>query len=190
MADNDRQRPSFAALAAGAVALAALALSTAGVFALSSALGRLKDQSRIELAMDIQRQFDDDYLDDRADVARAYLYPDRPRKGKKKGKKAGLADSPYGYIMDFFDDVGYLVQRGAVDDNMAKRYFAYYVDNYFAATQRLLREDQEKDPSRYQHVFWLVQHWRGPASEKPDLDTFFSDELDFAEPAPDEGPKT
>ena len=185
-------RPALSSLTAGAVAACALALSGLGAYSLVSALNRLKDQSRIELAMDLQRQFDNDYKPDRADIARAYLYPDQPRKhgGKKKSKKTGLENAPYDYVMDFFDDVGYLVQRGAVDDVMAERYFSYYLTNYFAATQKLLREDQKRSSSRYEHVFWLVEHWTDPAAPKPNLDAFFNDELDFAEPPPDEGPKT
>ena len=183
-------RPSLSSVLAASVSVAALTLAATGAVALVSALDRLKDQSRIELAMTLQRQFDSDYKLDRADIARAYLYPDQPRKGNKKKRKTGLEAAPYDYVMDFFDDVGYLVERGAIDDQMAQRYFAYYLDNYFAATQKLLREGQKKSPHRYEHVFTLVERWRDPAVEKPDLDRFFDEELDFAEPAPAEGPRT
>lgn len=178
-------RPSPFALLSAAVAVAALALAAVGAVSLVSALDRLKDQSRIELAMSLQRQFDGEFKHDRADVARAYLYPDRPPKGKKK-RKSGLESSPYPYLMDFFDDVGYLVERGAVDDTMAERYFGYYLDHYLAATEKLLRE---KNSRRYEHVLRLSERWKD-GREKVDLDRFFQDELDFGEPAPDEGPRT
>jgi hypothetical protein len=182
-------RPSPFSLMTAAVAVAALALAAAGSVSLTRALDRLKDQSRIELAMSLQRQFDGDFKLDRADVARAFLYPDRPRKGKKKAK--GLETSPYPYLMDFFDDLGYLVERGSVDETMAERYFGYYLDHYFEATEKLLREDLKKDPARFEHLFRLVERWRGGRGEdKLDLDHFFQHELDFADPAPLEGPHT
>lgn len=179
-------RPTPFAVLSAAASIAALALAAAGALSLVSALDGLKAQSRIELAMSLRRQFDGEFRLDRADVARAYLYPDRPPKGKKK-RKTGLEGSPYPYLMDFFDDLGYLVERGSVDDTLAERYFAYALDHYLAATEKLLRE--EKDPGRYEHVFRLAERWK-QGQEKVDLDRFFQEELDFADPPPDEGPRT
>lgn len=169
-------------------AAAALAVSGCALWLTTGALHELKAQSRLELSMSLQRQFDTDYKQDRADCARAFLYGDH-HKGKKK-VAVGLESSRYDLIMDFFDSLGYLVERGAVDEEMARRAFAYYLDNYFEATQKLLRRDQKKFPRRYQHVFALARRWHedGP---RPNLAEFFEDELAFAEPPPsEEGPRT
>jgi len=169
------------------IAAAALAVSVGGIALGAAALRQLRQETRIDLSMSLQRQFDSDYKQDRADCARAFLYSGQT--GKKK-KQKGLSQAPYGEIMDFFDSLGYLVQRGAVDEEVVKYYLAYELDGYFEATQGLMRQEQRKDPRRFKNAFALYQRWHqeGP---RQDLNAFFEDELDFAEPPPpDEGPRT
>lgn len=191
----DGRRPPRALLALGAACGLALAVAGCALWLTVRALEALKAQSRIELAMSLRRQFDTDYLNDRADVAGAFLYRDRLRdRQRPKGAKkpTGLESSPYDYVVDFFDALGYLVERGAVDEEMARRYFKHPLLHYFAATERLLRRDEAKRPGRYKHVFRLMDRWNSPAPGEPqlDLDAFFEDELDFAEPPAEEGPRT
>lgn len=157
-------------------AAAALCCLIVGAAALT-AVRTLKAQSRVELTMSLTRQFDSDYKADRADCARAYLYA-----GKKKAKDFEAA--PWRPIMDFFDVLGYLVETGAVDEEMAQYYLHEPLDGYYAATKNWLEKD------RYRRALKLVDRWHAE-KPKPELDRFFQDELDFTDPAPLEaGPKT
>ena len=175
----------LAAWGPATAAAAAMAMSLGALWFSSCAVHALKSQSRIELAMSLRRQFDADYKQDRADCARAYLYG-----ADRKRRKKGLETAPYGVIMEFFDSLGYLVERGVVDEPMARYYFVYDLDGYFAATQSLMRRDQKNAPRRYENVFRLIARWR-ENEPRPDLNAFFQDELDFTSPPPpEEGPRT
>jgi hypothetical protein len=171
----------------GVVAAAAALVSLCALWLTASSLRALKSGARVELAMSLQRQFDGEYKQDRAECARAFLYSEHAGKKRKKG----LAEAPYAAVMDFFDSVGYLVERGALDEPLARYYFSYPLDGYFTATQALLRRDQKLSPRRYERVFRLAARWRDEDEARPDLIRFFEEELDFAEPPPpDEGPRT
>lgn len=173
----------LAVLAAGAAA-AALGVSLCALWLATASLERLKTQSRVELTLALQRQFDADHKEDRAEIARAFLYA-----SDTKRKKKGLAGSPYSYVMEFFDTLGRLVETGAVDEVLAEKHFAYYLEGYFDATQALMRQEQTRDPKRYAHVFLLANRWHHDHA-RPDLNAFFQDELDWADPPPVEGPRT
>ncbi len=174
-------------LTSGAIIAACAVVAGSAVYFPLATLRQLKSQNRVDLAFNLERQFDADYKQDRGDCARAFLYGGE-RTGKKK--KKGLADAPWSEVMDFFDSLGYLVDRGAVDEEIARYYLAYELDGYFQATQNLMRAEQRKNPRRYRNVFPLYQRWHEDAP-RADLTSFFEDELDFAEPPPpDEGPRT
>jgi hypothetical protein len=168
------------------LAAAALVVASLALWVSVRSLDGLAARTRVETALSLQRQFDVEYKLDRAECARAFLYGDTRRR-KKKG--AGLEGAPYDGVMDFFDTLGYLVDRSAVDEEMAKRYFAPSLDGYFDATKALLLKDQKKWPRRYERVFWLERRWHeeGP---RPNLTEFFEDELDFTAPPHEESPRT
>ncbi len=66
-------------------------------------------------------------------------------------------------ILDFFETVGLLLRRGALDTEMVAHTFSYWIENYHAALKSHISVRQERDPLVWQDLNDLariVHAWR------------------------------
>jgi hypothetical protein len=50
-------------------------------------------------------------------------------------------------VWDFFDTLGYMVRRGAIDKEMVWHTFFYWIDGYWSASSEYIAAEQEKTPT-------------------------------------------
>ncbi|MFN8628159.1 MAG: hypothetical protein U0587_19585 [Candidatus Binatia bacterium] len=70
---------------------------------------------------------------------------------------AGNANTEVGAVLDFFEQIGSLIQRGVLDEESAARSFYWPLANYWAACATYAQQIQRDDPSTWQTIPSLVQ---------------------------------
>ncbi len=58
-------------------------------------------------------------------------------------------------ILDFFQIVGSLTRRGALDKNIVWEYYSYWVNNYYVASEQYIKLCQQEFPQTYEDIVWL-----------------------------------
>ena len=59
-------------------------------------------------------------------------------------------------ILDFFETMALLLRRGALDKEIVKHTFFYWIDNYYEATRRFIAERQRTRPVVWKDLTTLV----------------------------------
>src|SRR5882672_6247220 len=62
-------------------------------------------------------------------------------------------------VLDFFELVGLLVERGVVEDELAWNQFYHYLAHYWRLTRDYIERIRRDEPTIYENVVALVQHF-------------------------------
>ena len=113
---------------------------------------------------------------------------------RKKAAVALLAGHPVGLsdvddVLDFFDQVGFLLRRGAIDPEMAWHSFFCWVNRYWLASEDYIHRKQTEDKNVWADFSLLrsrlleVELAKDPqsreaqlTSQSPQINEFFKDE--------------
>jgi len=113
----------------------------------------------------------------------------RARRDAAAGLLANEPDETEGLdeVLNFFDTLGLLVRRRAVDEEMAWHDFDYWVTCYGGASAAVVRKVRHKHPTEWEDFIWLRRQLdhreslrigsRAKCSEPPTQ--FLSDERDL-----------
>jgi hypothetical protein len=58
-------------------------------------------------------------------------------------------------VFDFFETVGILVRKGALNKELVWNSFSYWLHGYFLYGENFLKEQRNKFPARYDEAVWL-----------------------------------
>ena len=93
--------------------------------------------SRFAVSVDLLGKMDERFngaamLKKRTEAATALL----------KKKDYGMADD----VLDFFETIGLMMHRGALDEEMVWNTFCYWIDGYWRAAQPYIQSERQGDP--------------------------------------------
>jgi hypothetical protein len=120
---------------------AAVVISLAAVVGLYVESRRARFQRGVQLLL----RFNDDFFGDRMRNAR-----ERAAKGIKQKKYEEVDD-----VLDFFETVGLLVRRRAVDELFVWHSFSYWIHRYRALTRDHVVSCRAKDATWWEDFVWL-----------------------------------
>jgi hypothetical protein len=91
-------------------------------------------------------------------------------------------------ILDFFETMALLLRRGALDRELVKHTFFYWVDNYYEASKDAIAERQRKNPLIWKDLTAFIASMRALQAKQlglptytppspPDIATFLAEEL-------------
>ena len=63
-------------------------------------------------------------------------------------------------ILDFFETMALLLRRGALDKEIVKHTFFYWIDNYYEATKDFIAERQHTSPLVWKDLTTLIEQLR------------------------------
>ena len=143
------------------------------IWAVSMAVWQIR-LSRItasaDLLLRLEDRFDDKgFIEKRKDAVRAIKNTTRANQGNIEE------------IFDFFETIGILVHKGALDEELAWSSFFYWLHGYYRFGKKFLDEQRENFPSRYEEVIRLhdklskIENLNRP-SDKSEWDIFLDEE--------------
>lgn len=133
--------------------------------------------SRMSMVADLMMRLEDrfqneDFLNTRKDAALAILKLTTENKGN-------IED-----VLDFFETLGLLVHRKALDEEFAWSSFFYWLHGYYRWAEPFIKEQQKTFPNRYRELIWLhgkllaIEKSKGQMNES-EWDDFLEQESDF-----------
>lgn len=98
-------------------------------------------------------------------------------------------------VFDFFETVGILVRKGALNDELVWNSFYYWLHGYFRYGEKFLKEERSKYPARYDEVIWLHKKLlKVEKSKRPSPDSewagFLKEEASILDPPAKEKKRT
>lgn len=69
-------------------------------------------------------------------------------------------------ILDFFETMALLLRRGALDKEIVKHTFFYWIDHYYEATKSFIAERQQSSPLVWKDLTTLVEKLRAAQREQ------------------------
>jgi hypothetical protein len=88
-------------------------------------------------------------------------------------------------VLDFFETLGLLVRRRAVDRSIVYSYFFYWVYGYWLKAEGLLGRQRQQFPTRYGDFLWLkdelveIEQQRAGALDDAEWASFLDEEEDL-----------
>jgi hypothetical protein len=135
-----------------------LAIAITGVLALVFAYDQIReshDQAQIQHLIELVNQFDQKpFTDLRTKLALSRI--DRKHEALVPLKPDDAPDEMY-TILDFFDHVGLLEQRGYLDKSDVWAEFSSYLFPFYADAQPVIYEEQKATPATWQNVALLMK---------------------------------
>jgi hypothetical protein len=114
----------------------------------------------------------------------------KARKRVAKALQNHISTQEIDTVLDFFETLGILVRRHAVDDELAWNSFSYWVLRYAALTQDhiVARRKNESDETYWQEFEFLIKRFTEieikkrnlkfpPSFSKEQLDSFLQEEI-------------
>jgi hypothetical protein len=150
-------------------ALAGVAAAVAAIAALVAESRRSRFAQAVELLLRFEDRFaSPDFLTTRR----------RAAEGLATGKPSEVDD-----VLDFFETIGMLVQKKALDKEMVWSSFAYWLLRYTAAARKYISESRSADPAVWRNLVYLrnivdaIETREGGTQPTPDdIARFLSDE--------------
>jgi hypothetical protein len=123
-----------------------------------------------DLLLRLEDRFDDEgFLECRAAAAKAI-------KNTTKANKGDIED-----VFDFFETIGILVRKRALDKELVWSSFFYWLHGYYLFGKKFLDEQRKNFPARYDEFVWLhnkllkIEHSKRPSPES-EWDMFLDEE--------------
>jgi hypothetical protein len=165
-------------------AICTLVMAFTGIAALLYAHWQLKqdhEEAQVERLLHELQQYDQEPM-----VTYRKSYADQRLKG--------VADPAQQYrILDFFETIGLLVDRGYLDETDVWENFGYSIFPFYADTRDTIDEEQKNNPTYYTHFVSLVARMRavekaqhgdtGPVT-KDDVKEYWQDEVELVSGEP------
>ena len=132
------------ALAAAIAALAAVATTVVIVHDVREDAARGRFNAGLESLWHLTTEWNSDEMTDARSHAAAALLAAKPTADVNE-------------VLDFFDEVALLLQRGALDEEMVWHEFYWPLANYWFASQEYIRQVQRDDPAAWTDLGMAVQ---------------------------------
>jgi hypothetical protein len=151
---------------------ATVAGPTLGIIVFCWQVNRARYTQRIDLILKLAERFDKQEMKTtRAIAARALL------------KNRNTEDDSVSQLLDFFEEIGFLVARKAVDRDAIYTYFDYWIMRYHQATMLHRHEmNREADPpdfyNKFDNLVKVMSNWAGKTGtiDESKLTKFLVDE--------------
>ena len=127
-----------------------IVISAAGTIVSLSAFAYQIHRARFNQSVDLLFRLENDFFGPAKREQRA-------RAARDLMKREPLEAEP---ILDFFETMGLLLRRKALDREMVAHTFSYWIERYYAALQPYIEERQRRDPLVWQDLAVLVQSVR------------------------------
>jgi hypothetical protein len=75
-------------------------------------------------------------------------------------------------ILDFFETMALLLRRGALDQELVKHTFFYWVDHYYEASKNIIAERQRKNPLIWKDLVAFVATMRSLQAKQLGVPTY------------------
>ncbi|GAC1412698.1 MAG: hypothetical protein NVSMB66_2480 [Candidatus Doudnabacteria bacterium] len=133
-----------------AVSITAIAALVAAIFAGYQAyLFRFSNSVNVYLGLEKRFFESEDMIEKRKSAALAIYCSERCGVNIKDYK------DDIEEILDFFETIGILVKKDALDKDLVFNGFFYWVHGYWIHTEQFVKSEQKKFPTRYKYFIWL-----------------------------------
>lgn len=127
-------------------ALAATMTAAASLFVAVAVLREVRDDNhwqRITVALDTLWRFDGEWSSD--DMSQS-------RSAAASALLEGHPSSEVGDVLDFFDEIAFLIDRGALDEETVWYRFYWPMSNYWFASQDYVHQVQQEHAGSWEHL--------------------------------------
>ena len=145
---------SLAAIGSAVIAVASVAVALIGIWFQNRAT---LATTGIQLAWQLETRFtSDEFSHTRQAAAQALKALDGSHTRQSSGDIQAVAD-----VLNFFDTVGLLTRKHAVDEQQIANLFGGWLIPYWLASNTIVESERQQDPSRWKEAEFLFQRFIG-----------------------------